>query len=131
MRGYKNQIDNNNDDHTYIIILLTELMFKMLATLLSISLAIPHHSLSSRLVNRRLEDTYINILKQLVILHLTFMLGKPMPTKKLASQLTRTAMDMAAGLGPCENSSAVIIHGIDPGPTAKNTTKLRVDTTER
>ena len=22
---------------------------------------------------------------------------------------------MAAGLGPCENSSATIIHGIDPG----------------
>lgn len=61
---------------------------------------------------------------------LTFMLGKPMPTKKLAIQLTRTAMDMAAGLGPCENSSAVIIQGIDPGPTAKNTTKHRVDTTE-
>jgi len=54
-----------------------------------------------------------------------------MPTKKLAIQLTRTAMDMAAGLGPCENSSAVIIQGIDPGPTAKNTTKLRVDITER
>lgn len=62
--------------------------------------------------------------------HLTFMLGKPMPTKKLAIQLTRTAMDMAAGLGPCENSSAVIIQGIEPGPTAKNTTKHRVDTTE-
>lgn len=53
-----------------------------------------------------------------------------MPTKKLAIQLTRTAMDMAAGLGPCENSSAVIIQGIEPGPTAKNTTKHRVDTTE-
>jgi hypothetical protein len=61
----------------------------------------------------------------------TFMLGNPMPTKKLAIQLTRTAMDMAAGLGPCENSSAVIIQGIDPGPTAKNTTKLKVDITER
>jgi len=59
------------------------------------------------------------------------MLGNPMPTKKLAIQLTRTAMDMAAGLGPCENSSAVIIQGIDPGPTAKNTTKLKVDITER
>lgn len=62
--------------------------------------------------------------------HLTFMLGKPMPTKKLAIQLTRTAIDIAAGLGPWENSSAVIIHGMDPGPTAKNTTKHRVDTTE-
>lgn len=54
-----------------------------------------------------------------------------MPTKKLAIQLTRTAIDMAAGLGPCENSSAVIIHGMEPGPTAKNTTKLSVDTTDR
>ena len=63
--------------------------------------------------------------------HLTFILGKPMPTKKLAIQLTRTAIDMAAGLGPCENSSAVIIHGMEPGPTAKNTTKLSVDTTDR
>lgn len=62
---------------------------------------------------------------------LTFILGKPMPTKKLAIQLTRTAIDMAAGLGPCENSSAVIIHGMEPGPTAKNTTKLSVDTTDR
>ena len=59
------------------------------------------------------------------------MLGNPMPTKKLAIQLTRTAMDMAAGLGPWENSSAVIIHGMDPGPTAKNMTKLSVDTTDR
>lgn len=40
-------------------------------------------------------------------------------------------MDIAAGLGPCENSSAVIIHGIEPGPTAKNTTKPRVDTTDK
>lgn len=59
------------------------------------------------------------------------MLGKPMPTRKLAIQLTRTAIDIAAGLGPCENNSAVIIQGIDPGPTAKNTTKLSVDTTDR
>lgn len=59
------------------------------------------------------------------------MVGKPMPTRKFAIQLTNTAMDIAAGRGPWENSSAVIIQGIDPGPTAKNTTKLRIDTTER
>ena len=45
-----------------------------------------------------------------------------MATRKLAHQLIRTATDMAAGLGPCENNSAVIIQGIEPGPTAKNTT---------
>ena len=59
------------------------------------------------------------------------MLGNAMPTTKLAIQLTRTAIDIAAGLGPCENSSAVIIQGIEPGPTAKNTTKLSVETTDR
>lgn len=59
------------------------------------------------------------------------MLGKPMPTTKLAIQLTSTAMAMALGRGPCENSSAVIIQGMEPGPTAKNTTKLSVDTTDR
>lgn len=62
---------------------------------------------------------------------LTFILGNPIPTKKLAIQLTKTAIDIAAGLGPCENNSAVIIHGIEPGPTAKNTTKLNVDTTDK
>lgn len=50
---------------------------------------------------------------------------------KLEVQLTKTEMDMAAGLGPCENNSAVIIHGIEPGPTAKNTTKPKVETTDR
>lgn len=59
------------------------------------------------------------------------MVGKPMPTRKFAIQLTSTAMDIAAGRGPWEKSSAVIIQGIEPGPTAKNTTKLRIDTTER
>ena len=54
-----------------------------------------------------------------------------MPTTKLAIQLTNTAMAIALGLGPCENSSAVIIHGIEPGPTAKNTTKPSVDTTDK
>ena len=78
------------------------------------------------------------------------MVGKPMATRKLAHQLISTATDMAAGLGwklewvkkkrlgagkqrsrgwehgnylgPWENSSAVIIQGMEPGPTAKNTT---------
>jgi len=59
------------------------------------------------------------------------MLGNPMPTTKLAIQLTSTAMAMALGRGPWEKSSAVIIQGIDPGPTAKKTTKPRVATTER
>jgi len=40
----------------------------------------------------------------------------------LIHQFVRTATDIAAGLGPCENNSAVIIQGIDPGPTAKKTT---------
>lgn len=54
---------------------------------------------------------------------------KKRPTRKLDSQLTRTAIDMAAGLGPWLNSSAVIIHGMEPGPTAKNKTKASVATT--
>ena len=52
----------------------------------------------------------------------TCIVGKPIATRKFAHQLMRTATDMAAGRGPCENSSAVIIQGMDPGPTAKNTT---------
>lgn len=51
---------------------------------------------------------------------LTLKLGKPIPMTKLAIQLTKTAIDIAAGLGPCEKSSAVIIHGMLPGPIAKN-----------
>lgn len=54
-----------------------------------------------------------------------------MPTTKFAIQLTRTAIAMAVGRGPCENSSAVIIHGIEPGPTAKNTTNANIDTTDK
>ena len=50
------------------------------------------------------------------------MVGKPMATRKFAHQLIRTATDMAAGRGPWENSSAVIIQGMEPGPTAKKTT---------
>ena len=59
-----------------------------------------------------------------------FIGGTLMPTTKFDSQLTSTAMDMAAGLGPVEKSSAVIIHGMEPGPTAKKSTKPRVDTTD-
>ena len=62
---------------------------------------------------------------------LTCKLGKPIPTTKFAIQLTSTAMAMALGLGPWEKSSAVIIHGIEPGPTAKNTTNASVDTTDK
>lgn len=54
-----------------------------------------------------------------------------MPTTKLANQLTSTAIAIALGRGPCENNSAVIIHGIEPGPVAKNTTKPRVEATDR
>lgn len=61
----------------------------------------------------------------------TFILGKPMPTIKFANQLTKTAIAIALGLGPCENNSAVIIHGIEPGPTAKKTTNPSVETTDK
>lgn len=54
-----------------------------------------------------------------------------MPTTKFASQFTNTAIAIAVGRGPCENNSAVIIQGIDPGPTAKNTTKASVDATDK
>lgn len=66
-----------------------------------------------------------------IVLLLTFIVGKPIPTKKLAIQLINTAIDIAAGRGPCEKSSAVIIHGIDPGPTAKKTTNDSVDMTDK
>ena len=46
--------------------------------------------------------------------------GNPCPTTTFADQLTSTAKLTAAGLGPCENNSATIIHGIEPGPIAKN-----------
>jgi len=54
-----------------------------------------------------------------------------MPTAKLATQFMSTAMDIAAGRGPCLKSSAVIIHGMEPGPTAKNTTNPSMDTTAK
>ena len=52
----------------------------------------------------------------------TCIVGNPIATMKLAHQFINTATDMAAGLGPCENNSAVIIQGMEPGPTAKKTT---------
>ena len=58
----------------------------------------------------------------LIISSLTCIVGKPIATRKFAHQLIRTATDMAAGRGPWENSSAVIIQGMEPGPTAKKTT---------
>jgi hypothetical protein len=61
----------------------------------------------------------------------TLRLGNPIPTTKFADQLTKTAIAIAVGRGPCEKSSAVIIQGIDPGPTAKNTTKANVETTDK
>lgn len=57
--------------------------------------------------------------------------GNPMPTTKFAIQLTSTAIAIALGRGPWEKSSAVIIHGIEPGPTAKNTTNASVDITDK
>lgn len=54
-----------------------------------------------------------------------------MPTTKFAIQLTKTAIAIAVGRGPCENNSAVIIQGMEPGPTAKNTTNAKVETTDR
>ena len=59
------------------------------------------------------------------------MTGKVNPTNKLAIQLTRVAIAMAAGRGPWVNNSEVIIHGIEPGPRAKKTTKERVETTRK
>ena len=49
-----------------------------------------------------------------IIAKCTCILGKAYPTTKLATQLMRTDILMAAGRGPCENNSATISHGIDP-----------------
>ncbi|KAE9539334.1 hypothetical protein AGLY_004586 [Aphis glycines] len=67
----------------------------------------------------------------LVRRRLTFRGWKPMPTAKLATQFMSTAIDIAAGRGPWLKSSAVIIQGMEPGPTAKNTTKPSMDTTAK
>lgn len=49
---------------------------------------------------------------------------KPKPTRKLAVQLTPTAMDVAAGRADWLNSSETRNHGIEPGPTANIITKI-------
>lgn len=49
---------------------------------------------------------------------------KPRPTIKLAVQLIDTAMDVAKGRADCEKSSDTKNQGIEPGPTAKNTTNM-------
>ena len=42
---------------------------------------------------------------------------KDKPTRKLADQLTATAILVAMGLPDCANSSDTKNHGIEPGPT--------------
>lgn len=49
-----------------------------------------------------------------------------MPMRKLAVQLEQPATAMAAGLGPCEKSSATKNQGIGPGPTSKKPTKPKM-----
>lgn len=46
---------------------------------------------------------------------------------KFAVQLEKPATAMAAGLGPCENSSATKNQGMGPGPTSKKATKPKMD----
>lgn len=54
------------------------------------------------------------------------MTGKIKLMMKLASQLMRAPNAMAFGRDPCENSSAMIIHGIDPGPNPKKPQYMKV-----
>ena len=54
--------------------------------------------------------------------------GNTSDTTKFPSQLTKTQTLIAAALGPCVNNSPAAIHGIEPGPSAKNTTKDNVAT---
>lgn len=82
------------------------------------------------ILNTRKITDYFPFLSPCTLLP-TCKLGNPIPTTKLALQFTNTAIAMALGRGPCEKSSAVIIHGMDPGPTAKNTTNANVDITDR
>lgn len=63
----------------------------------------------------RIQSVGVKRLDYLILQkRLTCICGKTRPTTKLANQLTSTATLIAAGLGPCEKSSAVIIQGIDP-----------------
>lgn len=59
---------------------------------------------------------------------LTSKYWKPIPTMKLAVQLEKPATAMAEGLGPCENNSATMNHGMGPGPISKNATKAKIAT---
>lgn len=61
-------------------------------------------------------------------LPLTSTYWKPIPTKKVAVQLEKPATAMAEGLGPWENSSAVMNQGMGPGPSSKNPTKEKMAT---
>ncbi len=62
---------------------------------------------------------------------LTSNLGKPSPTRKLAVQLEKPEMAMAAGRGPWEKSSATINQGMGPGPISKLATKPNTATMAR
>lgn len=57
---------------------------------------------------------------------LTATYWKPIPIRKLAVQLEQPATAMAAGLGPCEKSSATKNQGMGPGPTSKKATKPKI-----
>lgn len=61
----------------------------------------------------------------------TCKIGKPRPTKKLAVQLTPTAMLVANGRAFCINNSLTKNHGIDPGPVAKITTNPTTNTMQK
>lgn len=63
---------------------------------------------------------------QLLYFILTATYWKPMPIMKLAVQLEQPATAMAAGLGPCEKSSATKNQGMGPGPTSKKATKPKM-----
>ena len=52
----------------------------------------------------------------------TWIGSNPSPTRKLADQLTDTAMDVAVGLPDWANSSVTKNHGMEPGPVANPTT---------
>ena len=65
-----------------------------------------------------------------VLLH-TFNGSNPNPTKKLAVQLTPTAMAVAMPLADCWNNSVTKNQGIDPGPVANPTTNEITMTMDR
>jgi hypothetical protein len=50
---------------------------------------------------------------------ITCIIGKKYPTAKLNTQLTSTAILIAETLGPCVNSSATIIQGMEPKTKSK------------